>query len=433
MSTLKKSLCVAIALVCVIPVAFAAGFQLKEQSGSLQGLSFAGATAKADDASTIFYNPAGMTRLSDRESYASLSLIKPQTEFKVDTVTSATAGGGSFPAIGESDGRDAGGLSGVPSLYIVNTFDNGVKFGLSVNTPFGLKTDYDEDWVGRYYAIKSELLTINVSPNFAFKATDKLSLGAGLAIEYAEAELTNAINVDAILGAGSDGFSRLIGDSIGFGWRVGGLYEFDENTRVGIGFQSGIHHKLNGDIKVQSVGALSANPLFQNAEAQATLRTPDVLSIGFYHEVNPQWAIMADAAWSNWSVFENLIVSNRSNGLIRQNVEQNWDDSYFYAIGAEYHPYNCSNRTWQFGVAYDQTPTDDEYRTFRIPDEDRLWISFGYAHEVTPNKKFTIGYSHIFVEDSDVVESVDPAFKGVVSGSYDASVDILSANFSVKF
>tara|TARA_R110000868_G_C10967898_1_gene769304 strand:+ start:3982 stop:5244 length:1263 start_codon:yes stop_codon:yes gene_type:complete len=413
---------------------WAAGFQLKEQSASLQGLSFAGATAKASDASTIFFNPAGMTRLSHTEAYGNLSLIKPTAKFKAESVTAATGGGGAFPVSSDSNGGDAGALSAVPAVYGMTTLDNGVRLGLSVNTPFGLSTEYSDDWVGRYYALKSELLTINVSPNIAFKVNDKLSLGFGGEFQYIQAELTNSINVDSILGGGaSDGFSRLKGDDIGFGFRLGGLYEFNEDTRVGISYKSRIRHTLEGDIKIENVGALAGNALFKNADVTANIQTPDVLSIGAFHSINPQWSVLADASWTNWSVFKDLHVVNSDGGLVRQNVEENWKDSYFVSTGVEYHPCNCTNKTYQFGIAYDKTAIKDEYRTFRIPGEDRYWLSAGYLYDWGKDKSLGIGYSHIFVDEAKVTENSSAANKGVISGNYDSSVDILSVNLSMKF
>lgn len=427
MSAFKKSLYIASAFAFVAPVAFGAGFQLKEQSGSLQGLSFAGATAKADDASVMYYNPAGIARLKGTQSYGTVSLIKPTTKFDQDVsgFTAATAPGTSTHAVTDGDGGDAGSLAAVPALYAKTQSDNGLHYGIAVNTPFGLTTEYNEDWVGRYYAIKSELVTINIAPTVAWEVNDQWSFGASANIQYAEAELTNAARVNVAL---PDAHQQLKGDDIGFGFRVGALFEPTDRTRVGVAYHSGIHHELEGEVKVTS-----GTSLLSTTAAKAKLRTPDVASIGVYHELNDHWAVLGEAAWTNWSTFEYLTVQNRDTSANLSSIEEKWDDSYFMALGAEYSPCNCPNRTFQFGVAYDKSPVSDEYRTFRIPDEDRLWVSFGYGHEWGGNKSFNIGYSHIFVEEADVLENASATTKGVVGGSFDASVDILAANFSYKF
>lgn len=431
MSVFKKSLYVASAFAFVAPVALGAGFQLKEQSGSLQGLSFAGASAKADDASVMFYNPAGITRLKGTQGHANLSLIKPSAKFNNDAsgFTAAAVPAATAHTVNDGEGGDAGSLAAVPSLYAVSSMDNGVRYGLAINTPYGLKTEYNDDWVGRYHAIKSELMTINVAPTVAWKVNEEWSLGAALNIQYAEAELTNATRLNNV--ALADALTTLKGNDLGFGFRVGTMYEPTDSTRIGLAYQSGIHHKLEGDVKTILGSTLIGAASTDNAEAK--LRTPDVASLGVYHKLNDRLAVMGELAWTNWSVFENLTVVNSDTGSVLSNVEEKWDDSYFMALGMEYNPCNCPNKRFQFGVAYDQTPVDDEYRTFRIPDEDRLWVSFGYGQEWGEDKSFTVGYSHIFVDDASVVENASSTAKGVVSGSFDASVDILSANFKMKF
>lgn len=431
MSVFKKSLYVASAFAFVAPVALGAGFQLKEQSGSLQGLSFAGASAKADDASVMFYNPAGITRLKGTQGHANISLIKPSAKFKNDVsgFTAAAALGATAHTATDGNGGDAGSLAAVPALYAVSSMDNGVRYGLAINTPYGLTTEYDEGWVGRYHAIKSELVTINVAPTVAWKVNEEWSVGGAINFQYASAELTNATRLN---NAGlPDALTTLSGDDLGFGFRVGTMYEPSENTRIGLAYQSGIHHKLEGEVRTVVGSSLVAAASTDNA--QAKLRTPDVASLGVYHKLNDRLAVMGEFAWTNWSVFENLTVVNNNNGSVLSNVEENWDDSYFMALGMEYNPCNCPSKRFQFGVAYDQTPVDDEHRTFRIPDEDRFWVSVGYGQEWGEDKSFTVGYSHIFVDDASVVENASSASKGVVSGSFDASVDILSANFKMKF
>lgn len=431
MSVFKKSLYVASAFAFVAPVALGAGFQLKEQSGSLQGLSFAGASAKADDASVMFYNPAGITRLKGTQGHANLSLIKPSAKFNNDAsgFTAAAVPAATAHTVNDGEGGDAGSLAAVPSLYAVSSMDNGVRYGLAINTPYGLKTEYNDDWVGRYHAIKSELMTINVAPTVAWKVNEEWSLGAALNIQYAEAELTNATRLNNV--ALADALTTLKGNDLGFGFRVGTMYEPTDSTRIGLAYQSGIHHKLEGDVKTILGSTLIGAASTDNAEAK--LRTPDVASLGVYHKLNDRLAVMGELAWTNWSVFENLTVVNSDTGSVLSNVEEKWDDSYFMALGMEYNPCNCPNKRFQFGVAYDQTPVDDEHRTFRIPDEDRFWVSFGYGQEWGEDKSFTVGYSHIFVDDASVVENASSTAKGVVSGSFDASVDILSANFKMKF
>ena len=425
MSYIKSSLLAASAFVLIAPTAFGAGFQLKEQSASLQGLSFAGASAKADDASVMYFNPAGITRLKGKHAYGTVSLIKPSTKFDQDEsqFSAQTAPAGATHTVNDGEGGDAGSLAAVPAAYVKAELDNDVHIGFAVNTPFGLTTEYDDGWVGRYHALKSELLTINMAPTVAWKVNENWSFGASANIQYAEAELTNA----TASGGGTDLFTKLKGDDIGFGFRLGALYEPTDKTRIGVAYHSGIHHELTGEVK-----SYSGSTVVSNIAAKAKLRTPDIASLGVYHELNDRWAVMSELAWTNWSTFEYLTVQNRDTSANLSSIEEKWNDSYFMALGAEFHPCDYPNRAWQFGIAYDKTPVEDEYRTFRIPDEDRLWLSVGYGHE-WENKSFHIGYSHIIANEADVVEDESSTAKGVVAGSFDANVNILSANFTMKF
>ncbi|MES1986902.1 MAG: outer membrane protein transport protein, partial [Pseudomonadota bacterium] len=193
----------------------AAGFALIEQSASGMGNAFAGGGAVAEDASTIFFNPAGMTYISGTQIVGAIHLIKPSAEFN-NNGSVAGAGAGPFPSrpLGGSGG-DAGDLSFVPNFYYKRDLTDTVKFGLGVNAPFGLKTEYDKDWIGRFQAIKSELKTVNINPAIAFKLNDQLSIGAGLSAMWAQAELTSAVNLVA-----SERTSKVQGDDWGFGFNL---------------------------------------------------------------------------------------------------------------------------------------------------------------------------------------------------------------------
>ncbi len=422
------------ALVCAVASsAHAAGFQLKEQGAALQGLSFAGATAKTDDLSTIFFNPAGMTRLEGDQLDVTVSVIAPSSKLTISSIAGSTGGGGNFPANGDSNGGDAGKLAAVPAFYAMWDVNPKIKAGLAVNTPFGLATEYDDGWAGRYYALESELKTINIAPSLAYKVDDKLSLGGGVQVQYASARLTGAVNYDAIFGGSpADGKSIMEGDDIGWGFNFGALYEFDENTRIGASYRSRVHHSLEGDLNITNQpGPLVGNANFSDADIKAKLVTPDMFSVGIYHGLNEKWAVLADAAWTNWSLFKDLTVTNAVDNLQRQHVEENWEDTYFVALGTEYK--RDADTTYQFGVAYDKSPVKDEYRTFRIPDSDRFWVSAGYRKNINQKWTFNAGYSHIFAQDATVTEDAEAATHGTISGEFNSNVNILSLGLKYNF
>jgi len=175
----------------------AAGFQLTEQSVSGLGRAFAGSAAIADDASTIFYNPAGLTELDGRELLIGGSLIALgadyDRELAVDAIGQPLTGG---------EGGDVGKLGGVPILYYAHRLNEEWVFGMGVNAPFGLATDYDPDWVGRYQAVYSQVSTLNLNPSLGWKINDNWSLGFGLDIMHFRAKLTNMVDYGAVLRPG---------------------------------------------------------------------------------------------------------------------------------------------------------------------------------------------------------------------------------------
>jgi len=411
-----------IALTVTSP-AFGAGFQLKEQSAEGQGNAFAGSTAKAYDLSTIFFNPAGMTRLSGHQAGVVVSYISPRAEF---TASGSPTIGGGAPLSGSRTDQ-AGEDAVVPAFYAFWDYNPDLKFGLAVNTPWGLMTEYSDQWVGRYHAIKSDLKTVNVAPSVAYQINEQLSVGAGIQIQYADAELTNAVPVTLIVGVPSaDGKATLKGDDWGFGANVGLLYEFSPQTRVGLNYRSRVSHEIKGDIDFSGVPVSDAR--FADTGAKADLITPDIVSVGMYHEISPQWAVMADVSWTNWSTFDELRVK-RANGADDIVTQENWDDSWFFAVGATYRP----SESWALrtGIAYDKSPVPDEFRTPRIPDEDRYWISFGASYSFAQRFVFDIGYTHIFVDDASL--NLTSPTAGNVSGSYENSVDIIAASLIVRF
>lgn len=431
-----KLLTLTTALVSSASLTYAAGFQLKEQGSAQQGLSFAGATSKGDDLSTVFFNPAAMTRFKGNHAEVNMSYIRPSAKAKINSVTPTGVGN---PTAADGAGGDAGGGAFVPSAYALWSYTDDLKFGLAVNAPFGLATEYDDGWAGRYFALKSELQTIAISPSIAYKVNPKFSVGGSIVLQQAKAELSQAVNMKAVgVAAGvpaptaltyDDGISTVDGTDTSFGYALGLLYEFNEDSRVGVSYRSRIKHTLEGDVTVTNVpAALAAVPALATTGGSADLTTPETLSVGGYHKINDKFAVMADLTWTSWTNFDYLIVKDDT-GLIRSSVHENWTDSYFTAVGMEY--FHNDDVTYQFGVAYDTSPVPDQDRTFRIPDANRLWVSTGAKIDIDDKSEVTLGYTHIFVEDIDVNET--SASGGTVSAEFEANVDILTVGYKRKF
>lgn len=415
----------------------AAGFALIEQSGSGMGNAFAGAAASAEDASTIFFNPAGITYIQGSQMVGALHLIKPSAHFNDDGST-----GGTFRTKGD-EGGDLGDLAFVPNFYYVHDVSPTFKVGLGVNAPFGLKTEYDDDWMGRFQAVKSELKTVNINPSIAFKATDSLSIGFGVSAMWAQAELTRAVNFPNTTGIGALGTSlgegnvKIKGDDWGFGFNAGAIFQVTDATRLGLAYRSKVKQHLDGDVRfsdrpntaVPAVNAAlaAATP---NGDVTADVTLPETLSFSVFSQVNDTWDVMADATWTRWSRFQELKVV-RNSGAVLQNVEENWHNTMRYSIGASY-KYSDTLKL-RMGVAYDEEAIPTDTRTARIPGNDRTWVALGAAWQVNSNTKLDVGYAHLFVSDAKIDDNQTATANGRLRGEYDGSVDILSAQVTYSF
>jgi len=429
--------------------ASANGFALNEQSASGLGNAFAGGGASAEDASTIFFNPAGMTYLPDNQLVMAAHAIRPSAEFSNNGSHSArglaTEGG---------DGGDAGNWAFVPNIYFAKAVNNYVRLGVGINAPFAYKTDYVKGWVGRYQALKTELKTININPSIAFKASDKISLGLGFSALRTEVELTNAVDFGTICatslggcGVGAtyqknDGFARVSGDDWGFGWNAGAIFQITNATRLALAYRSAVHQKLEGHAYFDGIpAAFALSPAltagFADGSVSAKLTTPDSASASIFHQINHQWDVMADLTWTHWSVFHDQIIIRTSGALAGRtlsNIPQNWDNTIRASLGASYR-YNNALKL-RAGLAYDQSPVSTEFRTPRTPNTDRTWLSLGANYRFTPTSSMDVGYTHIFVNNASLNKTTDTSIavlRDTVNGIYDSDVNIFSVQFTHTF
>jgi len=419
----------------------AAGFALIEQSAGQMGNAFAGGAAFANDASTIYFNPAGMTRLP-AQLVGGVHYVK--TSAKFDGSATDIFGG---PVSG-GNGGDAGTGGLVPNLYITAPLGNGLFAGLGINAPFGLSTEYEDNWKGRYHAIESELTTVNFNPSIAYKVNNRLSIGAGINLQYIHAKLTQAIDqgslcaptqaqlqaagvpgADPALCAGlvpqgSDGFAKAEADNWGGGYNVGILYEPTDDTRVGLSYRSKIKQQLVGNGRFNNIiPQFSSFGIFVKTDLTATVHLPQTASLSIWHDLNSSWSVMADATWTGWNNFDELRI--RYDSFQPDTVvDENWNNVWRYSVGMEYR-FN-SRWTLRAGTAYDESPIPDaEHRTARIPADDRIWASLGIGYKFNETVGIDVGYSHLFIDDPKINETSSTG--GNLNGKYDADVNILSA------
>ncbi|NNM79526.1 MAG: transporter [Gallionella sp.] len=431
-------LSVASALLVLSGNVAASGFALIEQSGSGLGNAFAGGAASAEDASTIFFNPAGMSRLSSNQVAVVGSLIQPSMKFNNTGSTGAalqTPGG---------NGGDAGSLAFLPNAYLVMEINPKLRFGLGINSPFGLQTQYDANWIGRFQAVNSKIQTINVNPALSYQVTDALSLGAGLNYQQITGDLSSAVNysaaafaagggglLTAVGGPNVAGISSISGSDAAWGYNFGGLLKLSDATRIGAAYRSKIKYNMTGTVSFSGVPApLAGAPTLQNGAITLPITMPDTFSLSGFHQLNDKWDLMTDATWTGWSVLQQLQI-NRATGANVQTVPENWKNTWRVSAGANYH-YN-EQWTARTGIALDQTPVSDAYRTARIPDNNRTWLSVGGQYKASKTSTFDFGYAHLFVGNTTISQNQALAGAGFLLGTYNSSVDIVSAQYTYSF
>lgn len=423
----------------------AAGFALREQSATAQGNAFAGATASAEDVSYMFFNPATLGFLNGYRAMAVLSYIQPDSELESASATTV----GATPIGGSTAIDDVTGDVVTPALYGMAELPGGLRAGLGINVPFGLETGYPDDWVGRYHTVDAELLTVNVNPVLAWRPLDWLAVGAGLQAQYVRAELSNAVDFGTIGAAGGvpgavpttqDGRAMLEGDDWGYGFNLGVLVEPLEGTRVGLAYRSEIEHELEGDaefdLDTAGVGAAlqAATGAFADTGGSADLTTPAMLSLGVHQDLTSRWSIMGEAAWTGWSTFEELRVRFDNPAQADNVTEEEWEDSFFVALGTTYRA--TDTLALRGGIAFDQTPVEDEHRNPQIPDEDRYWLSVGLSWEPVSWLGVDAAYTHIWVDDGEVdLSATEPGntFRGNLQATYDTSIDIFAVSGRLRF
>ena len=335
--------------------AFAGGLYISEFGTPSMGVAAAGAQAVAEDASTAFHNPAGMTRLDGKQLMLTGGALYSTVKFDPDDNTPITG----------NNGGDAGGPAPILGQFYTHSLSDRLKLGANLISITGAVLDYDDDWTGRYLNTDVTLLTITANPTLAYRVTDWLSIGGGPQIMYASLEME--LRAPPPIGTGK---VKIDGDDIAFGYDVGALIELSEKTRIGILYQSEIEPEFSGDVKF-SGGAVNAD-----AGTDTTITLAQFIRAAIYHALNDQWALLGSVGWEDWSAFENINIST-SQGP--QKIPRNWEDTYKFAAGVHFHP----NGEWllQLGFAYDTSPVDADDPTPDMPIDRQIRYAAGAQYE----------------------------------------------------
>lgn len=499
--------CLGLLTVCgFVGEANASSFALREESAEGLGNAFAGSAAKAYNANTAYYNPAGMTRLDSNEIAGTITWIDPQVTF---------SGYNTSPLGGNIAGGNGGDNvikpAAIGSIFAVWNAAPDWRVGMSVAVPYGQRAEYKEDWVGRYQTLATDITDIEIAPTIAYRINDHLSIGGGPRFDYLKARLTSATNLRAIglgaaqqigaaaqqaaagaqqaaagaaaaaaagqtataaqlsaqatqlgaeanalgnaatgisstAGAWGDGEAIIDGDDFGYGYTLGLLYEVDNNTRVGLNYRSRVYHTVSGNYSTQTpanfgsvVGIVnSISPqqaaalglLGGSAGAKAGVALPDSVNLGFYHDIDQQWAVMATVEWTDWSVLRQLnVTTDMGQGLVT--VPENSRNTWFVSVGANYKA--TDKLMLHGGLAFDESPVRDSTRTPNLPDSNRYWTAVGASYSLTPAATVHFGYAHLFADKAPITYTSTAPAAGTLVGSYDNSANLFSASFAVKF
>ncbi len=426
--------------------AAASGFSLIDQSASSAGNAHSGNAALAEDASTTYFNPAGLVYVRGSQIINGAHVLVVDGHY---TKTTATSGAGT-PLTG-GDGGNLGGAAALPNIYYSRELSPAVTFGIGVNAPFGLKTKYQNDWVGRYQATLSAIKAININPSLGYKVNDSLSIGGGINFQFFAAELVHAIDFGTVcfgaLGAlapsvcapaglvpqGKDGQVKLKGDNWGYGFNLGAMYQLNKETRLGVAYRSSVHHKINGDvtflIPAGLPGPIASSPNFTNGKATVSVKTPEFLEVSVVSQIDPKLTVMADVAYTRWSRLQELRV-NFANGAPSTVTPYEWNNTIRISGGASYQ----MDAAWKLrgGIAWETAGVQDRLRTSVLPDSDRIFVAFGANYRFSKANSIDMAYTHGFIKNS-TIDHAEPPVGGTIAGNYRSKVDIFSVQFNHNF
>ena len=376
------------------------GLYLPESGGPINGTAQAGSAAVARDAEAAWLNPAGMTRLDSPEIL--FSVMPFFLDFEFNTASGTTIAG--------SGGGNQGGLLAAGGFYVAVPVHDRVSLGFSITSPAGLILNPRDNWVGRNWTTESSLIALNLEPSIGVRLTDHWSVGAGVDIQYLDfkQDLTGPL-LGARLG--------INGDS----WDVGGsasvLWEPLETTRFGLRYRSEISHDLDGDFTVNTAAPISTS-----------FTMPMSLTFSAYHEFTGQFALLADLGWTDWSAFDNNVITFTGAGASAQ-LPRDFKDTWNVSLGAHIRP--SDNWLVMFGAGYVSSAVSDKNRTPDLPVDEQVRVSAGFEYQV--NGRWSVGgnYTFLWLGNNNIDET--RAIAGRIVGDYDAFAHIFGVYASLKF
>ncbi len=390
--------------------ATAGAFQIREGSARTLGAALSGRTSGDANVSFALQNPAALSGVARGEVSSGVAGIFASA----DATTDAT-----LPGFKSADNPSE--TAFVPSLAVGWRVRPDVVLGLTVDAPFGLATEYDDEFIGSFMGVESELLNVVVTPMVAWEPTPGVSLGAGVSLSYADAKLTNR--------TAGVGVASLEGDDFALGFRLGAQARLAERTTVGIAYRSGIDHKLEGEFSDNYVVPTPGGLVGLGGPGSAKVDLPQSVSFGITQGVTDRLRVMAEGEFVGWSSYEEVRAISGLTGIAVVE-EQNYEDSWMGSVGVEYDATEAL--TLRAGFAYDQTPSPAEFRTVRVPDADKMWFSLGLTYSVTEQLSVDAAYTYVRFDDTSVNVTRPDAIAGERI-DYDSDAHLVAVNLNYRF
>lgn len=450
----------------------AAGYNVGTQSTSNQGVANAGAAA-VFDASTIFSNPAGLTRLKGSRFSIVGTYVMPSVKY---TDSGSTINVPSTPINISLQGNNGGTPvenTPVPHFYYSNQLTDSLTFGVGAFVPFGSTTEYDENWIGRYNIVGTELKTLAINPSFGWKVNDSFSVGAGVSSQWMKGKLTRKINfgagalkvvpllpgaaqaaaqtalIDMYGNSAFDGTVEIDGTDWSYGFNLGAMWNITDKSRLGVAYRSSIKHKLSGGadwttsdiatgitsrltpvVGAGTAAALGAaaqssmNASYVDSGATVDVTTPESLSINLFSELTDRWSWMSDVTWTRHSRFKELRVDFASS-LPDSITVENWKNTVRFSEGVTYKA--TDKLLLKAGFALDNSTEDETTRTPSLPDSMRTWYSVGASYAFSRQSVLDFAFTYIHLKAS-TINSVDDGGGELPCG---CSYATLRGNYSV--
>lgn len=422
--------------------AYSAGFALNDHSATASGKALGGVAASNEDISASFWNPALLTNAKSTTVYVSGAYVMPTMDVTLNSATDATPNN-AHPLLNGPEDLTADGATNdsvdstlVPAFYFAKPINERTVAGVSLNVPFGLSGDYGQDWAGRFHATETAIQDIALSFSLAHRVNDWASVGASVQIHKAEVVLESAVGTSNAT-AGGEGIGRIEADDTSYGYSLGLALEPVKGTRIGLGYRSEVDFDFEGDVKYTGVSStLATAGKLSNADVSDSITFPSVVTLSLEQDLTPKLVLGLTAIRTGWGVMEEGINIDFDSSQSNSRLKFGFDDQWMYSAGLTYA--HSDKLTLRTGIAMDNSPVTDEYRSARTPDGDRKWISFGATYDFNEMTSATFAFTHVMIDDVSVdrdftASGEEDAGRGTLDADYKSSANVISVAMNMAF